>query len=209
MDDPKRIVVKFHRTHIARFYPDGSHEVNTGWRSSTTLARLRDYSSAIICQKHLISVNGYRPFTERAYFVSTYADRWVPFNSHGEYIRIDPDGHIDRSTVKPWTSEVITHPKELRKVMKHLSKCNGILLGYAKLADNEQCFQDGHIEVDKWFMKHVDVPLEDIKLDPKPVVFVPYRSSLKLELEKVRDAIRWDIARQRGWTGRREIMDPR
>jgi hypothetical protein len=212
-EKPERIDVQFHRTNIVRFYPDGSREIHHGWTTMTTLDRIREYAGVSIGMCALKAVNGYRPRTESAYFISTdgwHNGPWVPFQAKtGEYIRITPDNEFDMSTIGPIKTECITHPKELRRTMRHLSKCAAILRGYAKLADNEHCFENGTIDLQAWLLKHVHTPLPDTELDPKPYIFVGSSGSLKNNISSAFDAIRWTIARREGWTGPCEIMEKR
>lgn len=208
--EPQCLILRFHRTDIARFYPDGSREIHDGWTSNTTLARLRDYANVYVSQRYLVSVNGYRPHSERAYFISTGSyGQVVPFHAAADYIRINSDNQFDMSTVKPWSTRCITHPKELRRAMRHLSKCAGLLRGYAKLANDERCFEDGAIPLDDWLLKQVNVQLEDVKLDPRPSIYVGPNGSLKTAIAHTFDGIRWAIAQEKGWTGPCEIMECR
>lgn len=85
------VAIRLHATHIVRFFPDGSFELRTGgWRTKTTIDRIRDYAP--------VNTEGY--------------DVW---HLHGgprvrlvEGQRFIPDGAnylYGETIVRPWTDE--------------------------------------------------------------------------------------------------------
>ncbi len=203
-EEPTCIAVKYHRTEIVRYYPDGSFEIATGWGSITTRERIRNYSGVVVCTMPLPSINRSRPSVERAMFLH-YAHQEVPFNSVGGYIRIDPSGHIDMSTVEPHRVTIISNLPEVNKKSRHMHRLKKLVLGYMKLRNSTDFLISGEIPTDQWLYQRLDTPIEEVALSPFPRIFMPYGRDPRVVVERDFNStildIKWKIARNNGWTG--------
>lgn len=213
-DNPTLVRLKFHATNIAVWYPGGEMFVCTGWESMTTRDRLSNYASVQVFTADLPAINGYAVHPSKATFARIGANDPVPFNgsatccgTYSNYIRVNSDGEIDMSTVKPIEVQCVVEPEKLRKCMRHLGKVANLALGYIKLSDNDAVFHNGTVQPYEWLLQRRNIPLEDIQLSPFPQLYS--RITNKQQLKQALNAVRWTIAKEEGWVGNASLLHRR
>ncbi len=206
-EKPIQVRLKYHCTNIIVWKPEGDIFICTGWDTITTKQQLSKYGGTSIFQKNLPALNGYAVSPEKRTFITVRGvPGEVPFDGNASvghdydnYLRITPERKWDMSTVKSIEVQLVVEPEKLRKVMLHLGKVSQLALGYAKLAGDRPW--EGEVNMQKWLVDRMNVPLEDINLRP-----FPYASNPKTDFKTALGNIRWNIARNAGWLSTASLL---
>lgn len=216
MDDPKRIDVSLYRSTIVRFHRDGALDVLPSYHSSTTFSRISAHCGVNFCYRPIPPINGYKPVPEKATFMGFGSQSWNGFavaatNGPNEFVRLNGED-FDLKTVNPYRVQVVSRPKELRKVMLHLGKYVKLLEGYAKLKGDDDL--KGRMDARSWLFERIGKDHCEAGISPLPMLHVGQRNrafgannftTIRSEMRKSLNWVRHEIARKNGWLEEKEI----
>jgi hypothetical protein len=166
--------VRLHNTDIVRYYPDGSIELCTDWTTNLTITCIGALTNKWVSRSSLPLFNGRRPGTDKYWRIGD-----VVFEGVDGYIRFDPSGVVDRSTVKPIDVEIITDKKAVLEAQKKFKSIE--LQVKARIKLGARC-EGAPWRIYEWLEDALSKPLDKIDFSqasprlsrPEPIWFARF-----------------------------------
>lgn len=156
-DRGTHLAVHYYNTDIVRYYPDGAVEIATGYTQQCTLEKINRLAGLYISKSMVPLYDGRRTYPDRLLRIAGYV-----FSGVNGYIRINSNGMIDPTTVRPEEVEVIAQP-ELTRPLRAKAKeiCTQLVLRRKLGAVSTR----GRTLTMAWVLQNLDLPLEKINYD--------------------------------------------
>lgn len=198
--NPEIVGVQFHETDILKYYEDGSMEVYDGHLSSpTTNGRIWQYSDIRRYKQLLPTYNGRLPNPQKLYCISQRGgSEHIVANSYNGYIRYQPDGSIDLTSVKPIGVSIISDPKGLRALIKKGKQICDLINGAQRLGFwySTSPMQSSF---DNWMIEAIKAPLEQCVAAEAPSRFATFKDGLLIP-EQTLSSLHRVLAQEYGYT---------
>lgn len=134
------LIFRHHYTDIVRIYPDGSVDINTGWTTQSTVARIYEYTGFRVSNIKLPTYSGLRPSIDSLLCLVTPKNT-VVFESYG-YIHVDVDRVVDMDSVRAVSVLLASDPKRIIKARRKMYAVADLMESSLKLGVSERITEE-------------------------------------------------------------------
>jgi hypothetical protein len=153
------LAIQHYSTDIIRFYPDGRMAICTGWTTTTTLKRIRQYAGKWVGKQRLPAFNGRLSDT-----LSHHAVGGFVFKGFDGYVYFGADKKVDPATVKPINVQIITDAKAIRPAQKRIKE----LVAQVALRQKMGIVGSRHENTRRFLQTNLDRAMEHVDYSTAP-----------------------------------------